>query len=207
MRSNFLSVGVFVTISLVLFAGCASTQQRADRAAGRRLNQPYVDSAEYRQSPERPASDVSSYWVGGGTGMPRIVVRLGEQKAYFYRGSTLAGVSAISSGREGYRTPTGVYKVIQKSRDHRSNLYGDYVDDSGTVVQRNVSVRKHQKPSGAEFRGAPMPHFLRFHGGYGLHGGYLPGYPASHGCIRLPKYMAAHFFDNADYGTPVVVEP
>ena len=50
-----------------------------------------------------------------------------------------------------------------------------------------------------------MPYFMRIHGGIGMHAGYLPGYPASHGCIRLPKEMAVHFFENAKVGTPVTV--
>jgi lipoprotein-anchoring transpeptidase ErfK/SrfK len=50
-----------------------------------------------------------------------------------------------------------------------------------------------------------MPYFLRIHGGIGLHAGYLPGYPASHGCIRLPKVMALKFFQDATVGTPVVI--
>jgi L,D-transpeptidase catalytic domain len=50
-----------------------------------------------------------------------------------------------------------------------------------------------------------MPYFLRIHGGIGMHAGYLPGYPASHGCIRLPKEMAVHFFNNAAIGTSVAI--
>lgn len=50
-----------------------------------------------------------------------------------------------------------------------------------------------------------MPYFLRLHGGIGMHAGYLPGYPASHGCIRLPQQMAVEFFKDATVGTPVVI--
>ena len=57
----------------------------------------------------------------------------------------------------------------------------------------NVDLTKDRPPRGTVFRGAPMRYFLRVHGGIGMHAGYLPGYPASHGCIRLPKQMAAHF--------------
>src|SRR5438105_14166350 len=65
------------------------------------------------------------------TGRPSIVVRLGEQEAYLYRGGYLTAASRISSGREGYRTPLGRFQVIRKDEDHRSSLYGDYVNDSG----------------------------------------------------------------------------
>ncbi|HEX8490326.1 MAG TPA: L,D-transpeptidase family protein, partial [Chthoniobacterales bacterium] len=67
------------------------------------------------------------------TGRPSIVVDLGAQEAYLYRGKHRTASSRISSGREGYRTPVGRFRVIRKDADHRSSLYGDYVDDSGRV--------------------------------------------------------------------------
>jgi len=151
-------------------------------------------------------TDNVSYWDGDGvTGSPSITINLREQKAFFYKGDRLVGVSMISSGREGYKTPPGNYKIIQKSKDHVSNLYGDYVDSAGNVVVSNVGVRRDPKPPGARFRGAPMPYFLRFHGGYGLHAGFLPGFPASHGCVRMPERMAQIFYANSHHGTPVRV--
>ena len=69
----------------------------------------------------------------------------------------------------------------------------------------NVEVNKDPQPRGTIFRGAAMPYFLRIHGGVGMHAGYLPGYPASHGCIRLPEKMALQFFQNAAVGTPVEI--
>jgi hypothetical protein len=150
--------------------------------------------------------DSVSYWDGDGvSGAPSIKIRLSEQKAYFYKGGELVGVSQLSTGREGTSTPTGNFKVIQKSKDHVSNLYGDYVDDAGNVVVPNVGIKTDPKPPGTKFRGAPMPYFMRIHGGVGLHAGYLPGYPASHGCIRMPEFMAENFFNNVSIGTPVTV--
>ncbi len=147
------------------------------------------------------------YWwrPEGATGSPSITISLGEQKAYFKKGGTVVGMAPISSGREGYGTPTGNFSVTQKSRDHASNLYGDYVNANGEVVVSNVGVRRDPRPSGTTFRGAPMPYFLRIVGAVGMHAGYLPGYPASHGCIRLPEEMAHHFFENSQHGTPVIV--
>ena len=66
---------------------------------------------------------------------------------------------------------------------------------------------KEKPPEGASFQGAKMPFFLRFHDGAGMHAGRLPGHPASHGCVRLPRFMAEHFFENAPLGTPVTVTP
>ena len=136
-------------------------------------------------------------------GRPSIVVRLHEQKAFLLRGGAEVAEARISTGREGYATPTGRFSVIRKDEDHRSSLYGDYVGGDGEVVKANVDVRKQQRPSGAHFVGAPMPYFLEFKPGYGLHAGHLPGYPASHGCVRLPYWKARQFFHEAHIGTPV----
>lgn len=150
--------------------------------------------------------DTVSYWDGDGVeGKPSIKIKISEQKAYFYKGSELVGVSQLSTGREGTSTPTGIYKIIQKDQDHVSNLYGDYVDEAGNVVVPNIGVNKDPKPPGTRFKGAPMPYFMRIVGGVGMHAGYLPGYPASHGCIRMPEFMAENFFRSVGEGTPVTV--
>src|SRR6187401_2880910 len=79
--------------------------------------------------------DTVSYWDGdGATGSPSIKIRISEQRAYFYKGGKLVGVSQLSTGREGTSTPTGTYKIVQKDKEHVSNLYGYYVDDAGNVV-------------------------------------------------------------------------
>ena len=141
------------------------------------------------------------------SGRPSIVVDLGEQEAYLYRGKNRTASSRISSGREGHRTPIGHFQVIRKDVDHRSSLYGDYVDASGRVVKANVDSRRSSKPPHSHFVGASMPYFLEFSPGYGLHQGYLPGVPASHGCIRMPYWKARQFYNVAHIGTPVVVRP
>ncbi len=139
------------------------------------------------------------------TGRPSIVVDLSEQEAYLYRGKHLVATSRISSGREGYQTPTGRFEVIRKDIGHRSSVYGAYVDASNNVVRANVDSRKDRQPPHSHFLGASMPYFLEFSPGYGLHQGYLPGVPASHGCIRMPYWKARQFFTVAHIGTPVIV--
>lgn len=141
------------------------------------------------------------------SGRPSIVVSLRGQEAYLYRGGYRIASSRISSGREGYRTPIGHFQVIRKDEDHRSSLYGDYVDGSGHVVKANVDSRRDRKPPHSHFVGTPMPYFVEFSPGYGLHQGYLPGVPASHGCIRMPYWKARQFYNVAHIGTPVVVKP
>lgn len=148
--------------------------------------------------------DPSWSWVGDGvSGAPSIVIDLSDQTARFYKGGNLVGTAPVSTGREGYYTPTGNFSVIEKDRDHLSTLYGDYVDANGDVVVANVGINQDKRPPGARFQGAPMPNFLRVTGAVGMHAGYLPGYAASHGCIRLPFGASEKFFENAPPGTPV----
>lgn len=141
----------------------------------------------------------------GGTKGRRILVSLKSQQAFLYHDGKLVAVSPISSGREGKATPVGRFSVTEKDIDHRSSLYGNYVR-SGAVVKENVDIRKGGRPSGSKFVGVPMPYFMRFSGAVGLHAGNLPGYPASSGCIRLPKRQAKRFYDAVRVGTPVVVQ-
>jgi lipoprotein-anchoring transpeptidase ErfK/SrfK len=156
--------------------------------------------------PPPPAKRPENNWnEGSNSGASAIVVKLGEQRAYFYRGKKVVGSTRISTGKKGFGTPAGAYSVIQKDKDHVSTLYGEYVNASGEVVKSNVDVNKDPAPPGSKFRGAKMPYFLRFHEGHGLHAGRVPNYPASHGCVRLPAEMAKHFFENAEVGTPVTV--
>lgn len=111
-------------------------------------------------------------------GSERVVISLTEQLAYLYRGDTLMAVATISTGTEGRDTPTGIFSVLGKKPFHRSKKYDN----------------------------APMP-FTQFIDQYGIamHGGYNPGYPASHGCIRLPAAFAKKLYAVTGIGTPVYI--
>ncbi|MBX7208307.1 MAG: L,D-transpeptidase family protein [Verrucomicrobiaceae bacterium] len=153
------------------------------------------------------ATDTVSYWDGEGlSGPSSIVIDLSDQRAFFYKGGTLAGVSSLSTGDEGHPTTTGKFKIFEKDKDHRSNLYGDFVDANGEVVVQNVDITKDKPPPGTRFLGSEMTWFMRFNGGAGMHKGYLPGYAASHGCVRMPAHMAEIFFNHVSIGTPVTVQ-
>src|SRR5262249_37255175 len=106
------------------------------------------------------------------------VVSIARQRIHVYDGTRLVAQSPVSTGMVGYRTPTGVFSILQRSRHHRSNLYSN----------------------------APMPYMQRLTwSGVALHAGALPGYPASHGCIRLPHQFAAELWGMTKVGTRVVV--
>ena len=108
------------------------------------------------------------------------IVSLRSQRITVYDADGWILRAPVSSGQAGRETPAGIFSIIQKDAEHHSNLYDD----------------------------AYMPHMQRLTwSGIALHGGLLPGYPASHGCIRLPYDFAARLFDLTDLGMRVIVAP
>ena len=196
MKVLRLSLLAVASAALLICSGCADFEEAQKQA--------HADAMKTAQAAPRA---MPGYWNGDdASGAPKIVIHLHEQRAYFYKGGHVVGESSISTGRKGFETPPGKYRVIQKDEHHVSNLYGDYVNKDGEIVERNVDATKDPQPKGTEFQGAKMPYFLRFTRGYGMHAGYVPRYRASHGCIRMPAEMAKHFFDAADEETPVIVK-
>jgi hypothetical protein len=119
-------------------------------------------------------------WMGEAVtaGPVVMVVSISEQRAYVYRNGILIGATTVSTGRPGHLTPTGVFTVLQKQKEHRSTIYD----------------------------GAPMPYMERLTwGGIALHAGGLPGYPESHGCIHLPSEFAQRLYEISPSGMTVVI--
>ncbi|MEI9897225.1 MAG: L,D-transpeptidase [Chthoniobacter sp.] len=133
-----------------------------------------------------------------------IEIDLAAQKAFLLQDGKIVYESPISTGRPGHRTPTGEFAVLEKDENHLSSLYGKIVDGEGKTVVRDADADM-AVPKGAKFVQAPMKHFLRFDGATGMHSGYLPGYPASHGCVRMPEVKAELFYSIVEVGTPVRV--
>jgi lipoprotein-anchoring transpeptidase ErfK/SrfK len=133
-----------------------------------------------------------------------VEIDLEQQTAYLIRGRRIVLASPISSGRLGHFTETGAFKIIQKERNHFSSLYGKIVDARGRTVVADADADM-KVPRGGKFIPAPMRYFMRFDGATGMHAGYLPGYPASHGCVRMPEQNAVVFFNAVEIGTPVHV--
>ena len=108
------------------------------------------------------------------------IVSLHDQRITVYDANGWILRAPVSSGQKGRETPAGIFSVIQKEAEHYSNIYDD----------------------------AYMPHMQRITwSGIALHGGILPGYPASHGCVRMPFDFAAHLFDATGMGMRVIVAP
>ena len=108
----------------------------------------------------------------------RVLVSIPQQKAYVFEDGELLATSPVSTGKRGHATPAGTFRILQKKVHHRSNKYAN----------------------------APMPYMQRLTDyGIALHAGHLPGYPASHGCIRLPWGFAKKLYGLTDHGTKVTV--
>ena len=119
-------------------------------------------------------------WLDEGTGDGPLymVISIEKQRVHVYSGDRLIGIASVSTGMKGHRTPTGDYPILQKRQWHHSNLYSN----------------------------APMPFMQRLTwDGIALHAGHNPGYPASHGCIRLPYAFARQLFAMTSIGTLVEV--
>src|ERR1700738_3617583 len=107
-----------------------------------------------------------------------VIVSLPEQRMYVYRNGVRIGRSTVSTGTKGHTTPTGMFTILQKKVSHESSIY----------------------------KGAQMPHMQRLTWtGIAMHAGHLPGYPASHGCVRMPVDFAAKLYSVTNLGTTVIV--
>lgn len=156
---------------------------------------------------ERVSGD--GYWdpPANAKGERCIVLDLCKQKIFYYIGTQLVGISPMSSGKEGFGTPKGEYKIIQKEIDYKSGTYGVLRDKAtNEILDDDFSPKQKAVPAGAYYDPAPMPYFMRIHGGYGMHVGMVLGYPVSHGCVRLPENMAKAFFNNTPLGTKVIIQ-
>lgn len=176
---------------------------------------PRTSSTDLRQRKARPQEVrrarphlAQAFWLDhASTGAQRrVIISLSHQVAQVWEDDSLIAQSPVSTGSEGYQTPPGRYAIVDKRRQHYSSLYGEFIDASGRHLG---PARAGQKPPpGARYAPSPMPYFLRMTwSGIGMHQGYLPGWPASHGCIRLPEAMARKFFEELPKGTPVEIIP
>ncbi|MBT2135494.1 L,D-transpeptidase family protein [Croceibacterium sp. LX-88] len=159
---------LLATCLAACFVGSAASAQAVDR--GDRSILEMVSSltpGEYVWAPELSPQ-----------GPALLVVNLETQHAVLFRNGVPIAASTVSTGSEGHETPTGVFTILQKRKEHYSNRYNN----------------------------APMPNMQRLTwDGIALHAGKLPGYPASHGCIRLPMAFSALLFDTTQLGMTVVI--
>ena len=134
----------------------------------------------------------------------RVIINLSDQRASLVRQGRITLVSPIASGKPGWSTPTGNFRIFNKDIGHRSRSFGCVVDVYRRMVNSNATPSS-RVPKGDHYEPAPMPYFMEFSPAVGMHAGYLPGDPASHGCVRMPRDMAFLFFERVQIGTPVTV--
>lgn len=129
-----------------------------------------------------PAQPRKSPAATAPAGERRLVIRLGAQRFSYSEGGRVLRGGPVSTGRRGYGTPTGSYRVQGKNRHKVSSLY-----------------------AGSNGRPASMPYAIQFRGNYFIHQGRLPGYPASHGCVRLRGGDAQFLFSRLRPGDPILI--
>lgn len=161
----------YVASALLLgaFSGAASFAQGAPKSAELQLAKQaeLLKAGEWVWAPEIAP-----------TGPVLVYVDLGRQRATVYRNGVRIGVSTISSGKDGHETPTGVFTILEKNKEHHSKTY----DDASMPYQQRLTWM-----------------------GVAMHAGNLPGFPASHGCVRLPMEFAKRLFEMTPMGGTVVI--
>ena len=195
-----------LTATLLLLLGGLAQEARAQFWGSRSANAPMRKASDMigRQQAPKINKDLESVITQGNS---YVVISLSKQRVYLMTGDQVYIDSPISSGKAGHASPTGSFSVLEKDPDHRSSIYGNFVDRSGRVVRAGVSTKIDSAPSGTHYVGAPMSWFCRLtHSGVGMHVGILPGYAASHGCIRLPAEIAPLIYAKVRIGTKVRIE-
>jgi hypothetical protein len=170
-----LRTGLFLAFAMIFALAAPASAQVVESVRG--FSPSTLRPGQYVWFDEaQPVS--AALGAGLDDGAISMIVSIPQQLIFVYRGGTLVGVSTVSTGKPGKATPTGSFTILQKNRHHRSNLYSN----------------------------APMPWMQRLTwDGIALHGGHLPGYPASHGCIRLPAGFARQLFAMTRLGGQVSV--
>ena len=137
-----------------------------------------------------------------------VKIDLSDQRGFLLVNGEVAMDYRVSTGRSSHKTPTGSYKITEKIRDKRSNLYGRIVNSAGKTVKSGADSRKHSVPAGGKFIGASMPYWMRLtNSGIGMHQGKVGRRYASHGCIRTHANAISTVFSKTKVGTPVIIQP
>ncbi len=148
-------------------------------------------------------------WSGNKRAATHLRIDIDKQKVFVFSGEEQIGWATVATGLRSFPTPTGSFKVLEKTADKKSNLYGKAYNSSGKVTNSDAKMGRDAIPEGGRFEGARMPYYMRLTGdGVGMHAGPIPrpGSRASHGCIRLPRAFAPVLFASVSVGTPVSIE-
>ncbi|HSI82354.1 MAG: L,D-transpeptidase [Candidatus Methylacidiphilales bacterium] len=200
-RRRLLSCAVIATcVATALASAVSSTSTYGQASINSKRPEPSRRSIDPRRT-----QDWKFIWkTDESRPIERIIINLTEQKVYAYQNGVIVMDTPCSTGSPSRPTPTGTWRVINKDADHHSGSYGYVVNANGQMINGDATPGSYVPPGGAYVR-SPMPYFMRFVGGIGMHTGFLPGYAASHGCVRLPNEAARRLFAVTPVGTPVTV--
>ena len=206
LRSAVFALGLVVFLS-----ACESPKNFLHSEAKRLRKQresAWVQHQAYRSSPNwRKATYRNDELLARAT--PANTSReigLADQRGLLLVEGAIAMDFAVATGKKTHPTPQGHYTILEKKATYASNLYGKIYDSAGVVVNSDADLRSDPIPEGGKFVGSSMPFWMRLtNSGVGLHVGYVPGRPASHGCIRLQRATAKELFGLVRIGTPVTI--
>lgn len=148
-------------------------------------------------------------WYGDDvSGAKSVKIDIDQQKAFLYRDGKEVGWTTVATGIYSHPTPTGSFKILEKTVAKRSNLWGKIYSESGKIAVSDAKAGRDSVPEGGRFEGASMPYWMRLTGdGIGMHQGPIPrpGKRASHGCIRVHSGFVKTLFNFVEQGTPVAI--
>lgn len=198
-----------VLIAALFLPGCAAFKDIGHRAKSAKQVQLAKLHADFRNQPgwRKHTYRNEELLAEAAAKNPSVEISLREQRGLLVVDGSVAMDFPVATGRSSHPTPKGSYKILDKKKDYASNLYGRIVSATGETVVSDADTREDSVPAGGSFIGARMPYWMRITPtGVGMHVGYVPGRPASHGCIRLKKDAAVQLFSILGIGAPVTVD-
>lgn len=163
----------------------------------------FVNSPHYRHSRD--------FWRGGSINQynplnSRVEILLNEQRGRLYINDLIAMDFPVCTGVAGEtETPRGTFFISEKKPEHRSTLYGSFVDAQGNTIESSVHS-SDIPPAGTRFEGTLMPYWMRFNGAIGMHTGRIERYGLSHGCVRVPEEACSILYEKLEVGSQVIVK-
>ncbi len=200
---------VLVIVGLLLLSGCSTLKNSWGGSARQKMTEYQKAHATFREQVGWRKKtyrhlNLLAQATAQNTAME---IALREQRGILLVNGAVAMDFPVATGRSSHPTPRGSFKVLDKRKDYASNLYGRIISETGETLVADADTRTDIVPAGAQFEGSRMPYWMRITPtGIGLHVGYVPGRPASHGCIRLKKETATDLFRIIALGTPVTID-
>lgn len=211
-----MKINLLTFLAVLLCASCTqkptiaqlvlSGEQMEAATRGKRVArtfEQFKESANYRYSRDIWRGAAVEWYAPRQT---RVEILLDQQRGRLYIKDEIAMDFPACTGKSGeYETPKGTFRITEKKLEHRSSLYGSYVNAAGDVVEGGVRSTD-TAPAGSRFEGTKLPYWMRFNGAIGMHTGNVYREGVSHGCVRIPPEACSIIFAKTTVGTPVIVK-